>query len=63
MTAAAWAWAICLSGFAYWLGRKTGWKRGCAAVALLMYQLGVRGLDSTTKTITFADGTTRKEKS
>ena len=63
MTAAAWAWALCLSGFAYWLGRKAGWKRGCAAVALLMYQLGVRGLDRDTKTITFADGTTRKEKS
>lgn len=62
MTLSAWAWAICLSGLAYWLGHMAGWKRGCAAVALLMYHLGVRGLDSTTKTITFADGTTHKEK-
>lgn len=54
--------AAVLSVLAAWLGYRAGWRHGCAAVSMLLWHCGIRGLSSTDRTITFSDGTSRTER-
>lgn len=59
----AFTWAALVSGFAYWLGNRAGWQQATSCTALLFWKCGVRGIDSSTRTITFRDGSTRTDRS